>query len=211
MTTFVLIHGAYQGGWIWKPVAERLRAQGHLVFAPSLDGCAERHGLLSLEQMVGQGGGAFGGVVADPLDVKQAPAGGEADLLQFGEMRQPLGHAEVFRVIDRGFRPQRLAELEIAKRSAKSFAKILVARANIEQENVLAFDRVRQTQQSLGRRVHDNVMVAALHELLQRLVNPPSLALPQAGEDVRQPDIVGREDVDKCFRPCFPGFEVVRA
>src|SRR4029077_5460643 len=44
MTTFVLIHGAYQGGWIWNPVAERLRAQGHLVLAPSLDGCAERKG-----------------------------------------------------------------------------------------------------------------------------------------------------------------------
>ena len=44
MTTFVLIHGAYQGGWIWKPVAERLRAEGHLVLAPSLDGCAERKG-----------------------------------------------------------------------------------------------------------------------------------------------------------------------
>jgi pimeloyl-ACP methyl ester carboxylesterase len=42
MTTFVLIHGAYQGGWIYKPVAERLRAQGHVVLTPSLDGCAER-------------------------------------------------------------------------------------------------------------------------------------------------------------------------
>src|SRR5208282_255522 len=42
MTTFVLIHGAYQGGWIWRPVAGRLRNQGHLVLAPSLDGCAER-------------------------------------------------------------------------------------------------------------------------------------------------------------------------
>jgi pimeloyl-ACP methyl ester carboxylesterase len=42
MTTFVLLHGAYQGGWIWNPVAERLRGQGHLVFAPTLDGCAER-------------------------------------------------------------------------------------------------------------------------------------------------------------------------
>jgi pimeloyl-ACP methyl ester carboxylesterase len=42
MTTFVLIHGAYQGGWIFKPVAERLAAQGHLVFTPTLDGCAER-------------------------------------------------------------------------------------------------------------------------------------------------------------------------
>jgi pimeloyl-ACP methyl ester carboxylesterase len=44
MTTFLLIHGAYQGGWIWKPVAERLRAAGHHVLAPSLDGCAERKG-----------------------------------------------------------------------------------------------------------------------------------------------------------------------
>ena len=42
MTDFVLIHGAYQGGWIWKLVAERLRAQGHNVLAPSLDGCGER-------------------------------------------------------------------------------------------------------------------------------------------------------------------------
>ncbi|MBI3824423.1 MAG: alpha/beta hydrolase [Candidatus Rokubacteria bacterium] len=44
MATFVLIHGAYQGGWIWKPVAARLRAGGHLVHAPTLDGCAERQG-----------------------------------------------------------------------------------------------------------------------------------------------------------------------
>jgi pimeloyl-ACP methyl ester carboxylesterase len=42
MATFVLIHGAYQGGWIWRPVAERLRAAGHVVYAPTLDGCAER-------------------------------------------------------------------------------------------------------------------------------------------------------------------------
>lgn len=42
MTDFVLIHGAYQGAWIWKFVAERLRASGHNVIAPTLDGCAER-------------------------------------------------------------------------------------------------------------------------------------------------------------------------
>lgn len=42
MTNFVLIHGAYQGGWIWQPVAARLRAAGHTVYAPTLDGCAER-------------------------------------------------------------------------------------------------------------------------------------------------------------------------
>jgi pimeloyl-ACP methyl ester carboxylesterase len=40
--TYVLVHGAYQGGWIWKPVATRLRAAGHLVHVPTLDGCGER-------------------------------------------------------------------------------------------------------------------------------------------------------------------------
>jgi pimeloyl-ACP methyl ester carboxylesterase len=42
MANFVLIHGAYQGGWIWTRVAQRLRADGNTVFAPSLDGCGER-------------------------------------------------------------------------------------------------------------------------------------------------------------------------
>ena len=43
MATYVLVHGAYQGGWIWKQVAERLRAAGHEVYAPTLEGCGERH------------------------------------------------------------------------------------------------------------------------------------------------------------------------
>jgi pimeloyl-ACP methyl ester carboxylesterase len=43
MGVYLLLHGAYQGGWIWRPVAERLRAAGHEVLAPTLDGCAERH------------------------------------------------------------------------------------------------------------------------------------------------------------------------
>ena len=43
MATYVLVHGAYQGGWIWKPVAQRLRVAGHEVYAPTLEGCAERH------------------------------------------------------------------------------------------------------------------------------------------------------------------------
>ena len=42
MTTFILLHGAYQGPWIWKMVAEKLRGQGHTVYVPCLDGCAER-------------------------------------------------------------------------------------------------------------------------------------------------------------------------
>ncbi|WP_158292035.1 alpha/beta fold hydrolase [Paracraurococcus ruber] len=42
MARILLIHGAYQGGWIWTRVAARLRAGGHEVLAPSLDGCGER-------------------------------------------------------------------------------------------------------------------------------------------------------------------------
>ena len=42
MANFVLLHGAYQGGWIWQRVAPHLRAAGHAVFTPTLDGCAER-------------------------------------------------------------------------------------------------------------------------------------------------------------------------
>jgi pimeloyl-ACP methyl ester carboxylesterase len=46
MSTYVLVHGAYQGGWIWQPVAARLQAEGHVVYRPTLDGCAERRGEL---------------------------------------------------------------------------------------------------------------------------------------------------------------------
>jgi len=44
MTDFVLVHGSYQGGWIWRKVADRLQAAGHRVYHPSLDGCGERKG-----------------------------------------------------------------------------------------------------------------------------------------------------------------------
>lgn len=46
MATIVLLHGAYTGGWIWQRVTPHLRAAGHTVFAPTLDGCAERRHLL---------------------------------------------------------------------------------------------------------------------------------------------------------------------
>jgi pimeloyl-ACP methyl ester carboxylesterase len=44
MATFVLLHGANQGGWIWQRVADRLRSAGQRVYHPSLDGCGERKG-----------------------------------------------------------------------------------------------------------------------------------------------------------------------
>src|SRR4051794_14955074 len=40
--TFVLVHGAWSGGWCYHKVAERLRAKGHRVFAPTLTGQGER-------------------------------------------------------------------------------------------------------------------------------------------------------------------------
>ena len=42
MATILLVHGSFQGGWIWQPTAAALRAAGHLVYAPTLEGCAER-------------------------------------------------------------------------------------------------------------------------------------------------------------------------
>jgi pimeloyl-ACP methyl ester carboxylesterase len=47
MATFVLVHGSYQGGWIWKFVAQRLEAAGHHVYRPTLEGSAERRRTLS--------------------------------------------------------------------------------------------------------------------------------------------------------------------
>ncbi len=47
MATFVLVHGAFEAGWYWRPVASVLRAGGHEVFTPSLTGLGERQHLMS--------------------------------------------------------------------------------------------------------------------------------------------------------------------
>jgi pimeloyl-ACP methyl ester carboxylesterase len=44
---FVLVHGAWHGGWCWVRVARLLRAAGHEVFTPSLTGLGERAHLLT--------------------------------------------------------------------------------------------------------------------------------------------------------------------
>src|SRR5690348_681866 len=44
--TFVLVHGAFCGGWIWRRVADRLEQSGHKVFIPTLTGLGERSHLL---------------------------------------------------------------------------------------------------------------------------------------------------------------------
>ena len=44
---FVLIHGGFHGGWCWRLVAQRLRAQGHHVTHPTQTGLGERRHLAS--------------------------------------------------------------------------------------------------------------------------------------------------------------------
>jgi pimeloyl-ACP methyl ester carboxylesterase len=45
--TFVLVHGAWHGGWCWRRVADILTAKGHKVFTPTLTGLGERSHLLA--------------------------------------------------------------------------------------------------------------------------------------------------------------------
>ena len=42
MAVFVLVHGAWAGGWSWTRVVDLLTAKGHRVFAPTLSGLGER-------------------------------------------------------------------------------------------------------------------------------------------------------------------------
>jgi pimeloyl-ACP methyl ester carboxylesterase len=42
MATYVLVHGAWHGGWCWRDVAGPLRAAGHQVLTPTLTGLGER-------------------------------------------------------------------------------------------------------------------------------------------------------------------------
>lgn len=45
--TFLLVHGAWHGGWCWQRVTPLLQARGHTVHAPTLTGLGERSHLLN--------------------------------------------------------------------------------------------------------------------------------------------------------------------
>lgn len=49
MATYVLVHGAWHGGWCWKRVVNILRNAGDEVFTPTLTGLGERAHLLSAD------------------------------------------------------------------------------------------------------------------------------------------------------------------
>ena len=46
---FVLVHGAWHGGWCWRDVASILRSNGHQVFTPTMTGLGERAHLLNAQ------------------------------------------------------------------------------------------------------------------------------------------------------------------
>lgn len=43
MATFILIHGACQGGWCWEKIVPLLTARGHKALAPDLPGSGDDH------------------------------------------------------------------------------------------------------------------------------------------------------------------------
>jgi hypothetical protein len=45
--TFVLVHGAWHGGWCWRRVADLLQKRGHKAFTPTMTGLDERSHLMS--------------------------------------------------------------------------------------------------------------------------------------------------------------------
>jgi pimeloyl-ACP methyl ester carboxylesterase len=47
MANFILVHGAWHGGWCWRRVTEALSSQGHRAHAVTLTGLGERAHLMS--------------------------------------------------------------------------------------------------------------------------------------------------------------------
>ncbi len=94
--TYVLIHGCYKGGWIWKQVAERLQADGHTAYHPSLDGCGERSGTLRPGITIGSQARELAGLLRmeDLRDVHLVATsnGGNVAITAAALMRERIAH-----------------------------------------------------------------------------------------------------------------------
>ncbi len=95
--SFVLVHGAWHGGWCWDRVAALLRASGHRVVAPTLTGLAERAHLLSRD------------ITLDTFTDDVAKAILEADLREVVLVGHSFGGLPISGVADR--MPERLRRL----------------------------------------------------------------------------------------------------
>ncbi len=97
MAAFVLVHGAWHGGWCWRKLTPLLRAEGHEVFTPTLTGLGER----------AQHAGPEVGLAVHVQDV--------AGMLEYEDLHQVVlvGHSYGGMVIAgvAGHMPERLAQL----------------------------------------------------------------------------------------------------
>lgn len=50
MATYLFVHGAFQGGWVWREVLSLLQNQGHTVHAPTLSGCGYLFPVMSTDR-----------------------------------------------------------------------------------------------------------------------------------------------------------------
>lgn len=44
---FVLVHGAWHGGWCWQDVSRQMTAKGYRVYTPTLSGLGERKNVVN--------------------------------------------------------------------------------------------------------------------------------------------------------------------
>ncbi len=115
MANFVLIHGAWHGGWCWSRVMPALRGAGHEVFAPTLTGLGERvhlasadvnldthvddvMGVIECEELddVVLVGHSYGGMVITGV---AARAGGRIDTLVYLDAFVPADGQSVFELM----------------------------------------------------------------------------------------------------------------
>ena len=51
MARFVLVHGGFSGAWVWLPLMDRLKADGHVVQAFDLPGMGYDHNVCERGQL----------------------------------------------------------------------------------------------------------------------------------------------------------------
>jgi pimeloyl-ACP methyl ester carboxylesterase len=169
--TFVLVHGAWHGGWCWQRVADRLRAGGHAVFTPTLTGLGERAHLMRagigldthiadvVNEMTWEGlgdvvlcGHSYGGFIISGVAEKMAPAIRsivflDAFMPRDGESVRELTGPAVREAIDIAL--QR-GDLGIAPRSAEAFGvnpadRAWVDRLCVPQPIATVTDKIKLT------------------------------------------------------------------
>ena len=169
--TFVLVHGAWHGGWCWRRVADRLHAGGHAVFTPTLTGLGERAHLMragiGLDAHIadvvnaitceGLGdvvlcGHSYGGFIISGVAEKMAPAIRsivflDAFMPRDGETVQQLTGPAVRDAIDATLRR---GDLGIAPRSAEAFGvnpadRAWVDRLCVPQPIATVTDKIKLT------------------------------------------------------------------